>query len=221
MSVTKVQPVMKQDVLQNAQNVIEKNQKLITVFSAILFVALVGLIGFYQWYLPEQETEAQAKMFSAVGFFENDNYDLALNGDGNNVGLISIANNYPFTKAANLSNLYIGLSYLNTDKFEEAISYLKKFDSDDAILSATALGAIGDAYFELDNAEQGIAYYKKAANQSKNEFTTPIYLMRLAMAYRVEKNDAEALKYFKKIKAEFPNSQEGINAEKYIARIGG
>lgn len=220
MSVTKVQPQMKQDTLQNAQDLFEKNQKFITAVSAILFVGLVALIGFYQWYLPEQEAEAQIKMFPAVSFFENDNYEVALNGDGNNVGLISIANNYSFTKAANLANYYIGLSYLNTGKFEEAITHLKKFDTDDAILGATALGAIGDAYFELGKNQEGISYYKKAVEKNKNEFTAPIYLLRIAMAYRVEKNNAEAAKYFKKLKAEYPNTTEGLNAEKYLARIG-
>lgn len=221
MAETKVNPSVAENIsLENAQDFIEKNQKIILVLASAVLVIFVAYVGFFHWYIPEQEAEAQSQMFKAVSYFENDNYEQALSGDGNFPGLLSIANKYKFTKAANLAHYYAGISYLNTGKFQEAIDHLKKFSSDDKVLSTLALGAIGDAYFELNNASKGISYYKKAVANEPNEFTTPVYMLRLALAQEAQGNKEEAVSTFQKLKEEYPNTQEGRNAEKHLARLG-
>lgn len=219
---SQVKSAGKQDLetLEVAQVFFEKNQKVILGVGGAIIALVAGYIAFFHWYVPKQDAEAQTKMFKAVTYFENDNYEQALNGDGNFPGLIAIANKYKFTKSANLANYYIGLSYLNTAKYNEAITALKKFDGDDKITSTIALGAIGDAYFELNNAKEGIEYYKKACDNEPNEFTTPVYLLRTALALETQGNKEEAVKYFTRLKDEYPLTAEGRNAEKYLARLG-
>ncbi len=221
MAETKVNPSVAENVsLENAQDFIEKNQKVIVGVASAVLVIFAAYVGFFHWYVPGQEAEAQGQMFKAVSYFENDNYEQALNGDGNFPGLLSIANKYKFTKAANLAHYYAGISYLNTGKFQEAIDQLKKFSSDDKVISTLALGAIGDAYFELNNASEGISYYKKAVANEPNEFTTPVYMLRLALAQETQGNKEEAVSTLQKLKEEYPNTQEGRNAEKHLARLG-
>jgi tetratricopeptide (TPR) repeat protein len=208
------------EVLESAQAFFEKNQKVVLGLASTILIVFVAYIAFFHWYVPKQEVEAQNQMFKAVSYFENDNYEQALNGDGNFPGLLAIGNKYKFTKAANLSHYYAGISYLNTGKFQEAIDQLKKFSSDDKVLSTIALGSIGDAYFELKNAAEGISYYKKAAANEPNEFTTPIYLLRLALAQQNNGDKEGAISSLNRLKEEFPLTQEGRNAEKYLARLG-
>jgi len=208
------------DFILKAEDYYNKNQKVVTgVFAAVL-IAVAGYIAFFHWYVPKQEAEAQTQMFKAVSYFENDNFEMALNGDGNYPGFLDIAKKYSFTKSANLSHYYAGISYLNTGKYDEAIKELKKFDGDDKVLGTVALGAIGDAYFELNNASEGINYYKKACSNEPNEFTTPIYLLRTALALQQQGNKDEAATYLNRVKDEYPNSAEGKDAEKYLARLG-
>jgi tetratricopeptide (TPR) repeat protein len=208
------------DFLLTAQQYYEENQKIISGIVTAVLVLVAAYIGFFHWYVPNQEKEAQSQLFKAVSYFENEDYSSALNGDGNFPGFLDIIKKYKFTKAANLSYYYAGISYLNTGQYEEAIKNLKKFDSNDKILSTIALGAIGDAYFELNNPRQGIKYYKKACSNEPNEFTTPIYLLRTALALKTEGKTDEAATYLLRLKNEYPDTPEGKDAEKYLARIG-
>lgn len=208
------------DVFANIQQYYKENEKIISGVVTGILLLIAAYIAFFHWYLPRQEQEAQEQMFKAVFYFENDNYSTALDGDGNYPGLLEIIRKYPFTKAANLAHYYAGLSYLHTNKFEEAIKHLKKFGGNDKIFQSIAYGAIGDAYFELNKPEEGLKYYRKACNVSPNELTTPIYLLRTALAlHQLGKTD-EAIRNLEKLKSEYPHTTEGRDADKYLARMG-
>ena len=82
-----------------------------------------------------------------------------------------------------------------------------------------ALGAIGDCYMELDDVNNAAAYYEKAANKSKNEFTGPMFLTKAGMTYEILGNYASALKCYKALKADYPLSNEAFEISKNIANI--
>ena len=135
-------------------------------------------------------------MFIAEMYFEKDSFNLALNGDGQYLGFLDIIDEYSLTNAANLAYYYAGLCYLHTSQYEEAINYLSNFSSDDIILSTLALGCIGDAYIELDNKDDALRYFEKAAHNSKNEFTSPRYLMKQANILELNNEYNEALEIY-------------------------
>ena len=93
-------------------------------------------------YLAPLEEDAQTEMFMAELYFQKDSFALALNGDEQYEGFLSISDDYGLTKAGNLANYYAGLCYLNLGEFENAIDYFSDFSSDDIILSSLALGCI-------------------------------------------------------------------------------
>ena len=55
---------------------------------------------------------------------------------------------------------------LKLGDFDNAIEYLNDFHSDDIILSALALGCIGDAYLELADHDNALNYYNEAIKNS-------------------------------------------------------
>ena len=61
-----------------------KNNSKIVVGIFALAVVLIGGILFFQYNTQQQNEKAQAEMFQAVYFFEQDSIDFALNGDGIN-----------------------------------------------------------------------------------------------------------------------------------------
>ena len=100
--------------------------------------------------------------------------------------------------------------------YQKAINYLSKFSSDDELLGPTALGAIGDAFADINQTEDALEYYEKAANLKENQFTTPLFLFkagRLAMELG-DFSKAEIL--FSSIKEKFPTSDVGKDIDKYI-----
>jgi tetratricopeptide (TPR) repeat protein len=145
----------------------------------------------------------------------------ALDGDGQYLGFLAIIDEYGITKSANLAHYYAGICYLKMGKFEEALNYLKKFDVDDKVVAPMAKGAMGDAYMELKQTEKAAGLYQEAAEISKNEFTSPLFLMKAAWANEELGNLEKALKYYKQIKEEFPRSAEGREIDKYISYTEG
>jgi tetratricopeptide (TPR) repeat protein len=157
-------------------------------------------------------------MYMAEIYFEKDSFNLALNGDGQYLGFLDIADEYSLTNAGNLANYYAGLCYLHTAQFEDAIEYLSDFSSDDIILSTLALGCIGDAYLELEDNSSALKYYEKAADNASNDFTTPRYLMKQAIVLEMDEEYEDALEMYNQIKEDYSKSQIAQDIDKYIAR---
>src|ERR1700741_2308381 len=85
----------------------ENNQKIVWGIVAGL-ILLVGAFFGYRYYIDSQDEVAQSEMFQAVRYFEMDSLNLALKGDGNNLGFEQIVEDYPMTDAGNLANYYAG-----------------------------------------------------------------------------------------------------------------
>jgi tetratricopeptide (TPR) repeat protein len=177
--------------------------------------------GYFAWtklYLAPLEEEAQGQMFMAERYFEKDSLNKAINGDGQFLGFKDIVDKYSLTPSGNLGHLYLGLCYLHTGKYEDAISELKEYDGDDLMLSPISIGAQGDALSELGKQDEAIENYLKAAEASKNNFTTPIYLMKAATLYESQAKFADAVKIYEQLKTDYPEAREGRDVEKYISR---
>ena len=101
--------------LTASEQFIEKYQK--TIVRAVIAV-LVILGAFYGWknFIHEPNVaEAENQIYVAQQYFEADSFNLALNGDGNALGFIDIADQYSSTPSGNLANLYCGVCYLKSN----------------------------------------------------------------------------------------------------------
>ncbi|MBC8266650.1 MAG: tetratricopeptide repeat protein [Flavobacteriales bacterium] len=207
-----------EETLSRTEQYIEDNQKSLSLIVGVIIAIIAIYLAFTNFYLEPLEQEAHADMYMAEMYFEKDSFNLALNGDGQYLGFLDIADEYSLTNAGNLANYYAGMSYLYTEKYEDAIEYLGDFSSDDIILSTLALGCIGDAYLELENNEKALKYYEKAANNTDNDFTTPRYLLKQAFVLEMNEEYNGALNIYNQIKEDYSKSLIAQDIEKYIAR---
>lgn len=207
-----------QKAYTKTEHYIEENKKSLTIILGAIVVLITGYFAWTKLYVAPKETEAQNQMFVAEKYFEKDSFKLAINGDGNYMGFEKIVEEYGVTKSGNLAHYYLGMSYLKTGEFEKAIEQLNEFDSDDEILAPLAVGAIGDANMELNKTDEAINFYLKAAKERTNNFTTPIFLMKAALAYESKSNFDNALKIYEEIKADYSTTTEGREIEKYITK---
>lgn len=167
------------------EDFVAKNQKVIIGFVAAIALVTVGYLAFEKFIATPKEEEAANEMFVAQQNFQKATdgvasdslYKLSLNGSEGKFGFIKIAEEYSGTDAGNLANYYAGIAYLNTGKYAEAIDFLSKFESKDMILGALAKGAIGDAYAQKNQQKEALENYIKAAESSKNDFTTPRFFI--------------------------------------------
>lgn len=209
-----------ESTLTKSEQFIEKNQKYILYF-VIAIVAVIGLYWAYmKYYKQPRETEASSQMFVAEQNFAADSFELALNGNLNYPGFIGVIEDYSGTKAANLANYYTGVCYINLGQYDKAIQYLKDFKTDDLLLGSEKYGLIGDAYVEKDDLQNAVKAYKQAVSDDfSNDFTTPIYLLKLGLVYESLNQLSDALDVYENIYYNYPKSNEARTIEKYIERV--
>ncbi len=206
---------------------VEKNQKII--FTGLIAVAAVilGYLAYNSYVLEPKEREAANELAFPKSYFEQAEgnaaeadslYALSLNGADGKYGLVDIADTYGSTKAGNLAKYMSGIAYLKTGDYENAIKYLSDFSSDDEMLSAIALGNIGDAFIEINQPEDALDYYLQAANLRDNNFTTPFYLFKAGQTAMDLGKYSDAEGYFTRIKEEYAKSEEAQNINIYIQR---
>jgi TolA-binding protein len=218
----------KKDILENpevlaekvttAEHWLEENPKIVFGVLGVVALLVAGFYGFRYW-VGTQDKEAQKDMFQAVRYFEADSLNLALEGDGNNLGFKQIIDEYSMTDAANLANFYAGAICLKQGKFQLAIFYFEDFKSDDAIVQARAYSLMGDAYMEQKKFDEAANFYNKAANHKPNKYFTPGYLMKAALAHTKLNETDKAIKAYQRIIDEYFDSTEYQNARKFKARL--
>ena len=204
--------------LSKSEQFVEKNKTLVFGFLGAIMLVVAGYFIF-NFYVTNQNEEAQIEMFQAVYYFESDSLNKALNGDGNNIGFLDIIDNYGITKTANLAHFYSGAIYLTHGDFETAIEHLEKFSADDIAIQARTYCLLGDAKMELGNYNEAASLYLQATDNSPNAFMSPQYLEKAGLAYERLMNYESAGECYGKIVDSYTESTEFQNARKQKARL--
>ncbi|WP_210462636.1 tetratricopeptide repeat protein [Rufibacter roseolus] len=208
------------DRLLKSESYVERHKNLFIGIFVAIAAAVVGGFLYYQNQQTKNQ-EALAAMFQAEYYLEADSLSKALNGDGQNDGFKAVADEYGSTKAGKLANFYAGVVSLKQGKYQEALNYLEEFKSDDLLLQARAYSLQGDANLELGKKEEAAALYKKAAEHKANDFFSPQYLMKAAVAHEAANQYAEAIEVYDRVINDYPLSPEVNEAKKYKARAEG
>jgi tetratricopeptide (TPR) repeat protein len=211
-------PEVLAEKLSGFEEYLMRNKSIVLSIAAVIAITIGGFLG-YRYYIDRQDSTAQIEMFQAVYYFEADDYQQALNGDGNNYGFLEIINRYGSTDAGNLSHFYAGVSYLKLGEFQNAIDHLSDFSADDFLIQARAYSLIGDAYIELLNFNEAGRYYERAANHKTNDFFSPQYHLKAGLAFERLNNNEAALRNYDRIVNQYFDSNEYQIARKHMARL--
>ncbi|NJB85885.1 putative negative regulator of RcsB-dependent stress response [Lewinella marina] len=201
----------------------ERNRKPIIIAVVALIAIVAGALLYHTFIQRPAERNAAEQMQQAQYQFEQDSFSLALTNPGQGYpGFLDIADQYSSTKAGNLANYYVAVSYLNLGQYEAALDYLQDFDAEGELLPAMKMGVMGDLQSELGDFDAAISSYREAVDESgKNFLTGGYYLNKLGLLLREQGRNEEALAAFRRLKAEFGNSTEAAQADKYIAALEG
>lgn len=203
--------------LSSVEAFFNENKKLIWGSVAAIVAAGALILSYQKFYLEPKRVEGQAQMFPAEANFRAQEYDLALNGDGNVLGFAQIAEEYG-AKAGKSVYMYAGICELHLGNYENALAYLKKYKGKDEILAAKALAYQGDAYIGLEKYKEALACFEKAAAKADNIFAAA-YLLKAGVVCEETGDNTKALSLYKKIKDQYPQSMEAYDIDKYISRI--
>lgn len=199
----------------------QDNQKSVVFILGGIIVLILLYIGYQKFYLAPRAEKAADAMYKAEEYALIDSLQKkAIDGDGTFLGFKEIADEYSNTPSANIANAYLGSLYLRQQNFQEAIKYLKKYaDTGSEILDPLVIGLIGDSYSESHDYKNAADYYKKAADKSKNSYTTPLFLKKLGLVYEQLNENKQAEEAYSKIKTEYPESAEASTIDGPLARV--
>lgn len=202
---------------------VDTNKKKIISIIAGVVIVVGGYLGYTYGYQQPREEKAQTLCTDGLQYIQNSDFETALNGEGTFPGYIKIANEYSGTDGANLANLYAGVCFAQQNKYQEAIPYLKAYTpGDDQSVSAMALFALAQCYAGVNDVDQAITTFQKAAEQADNSALSPMCLIEAGKLLESQNKNAEALAIYETIKRDYPTSTLVVGSpaeiEKYIER---
>ena len=144
----------------------ERHGKKIIIAVAALLVIALGFFAYHRFVTIPKSEKATAQMFVAEDSFMLGQDSLALKGQGaGSQGFEAIAKNFSGTDAANLAHAYSGICLYDMGKYQEALTELKKFSSDEAVVAPSIQRIIGDCYVQLGKLDDAVKAYETAAKQ--------------------------------------------------------
>jgi len=201
-------------------NFYNHNEKIIFGILIGILVIVGGLLAFNKFYLKPLNQKASALMVQPIKFFaqgDSASLNIALEGNDDIDGFLTIASDFKLTKTANTANLYAGLIYLKQGNKEEALDYLLKFKKKEDVLWYNAQAIIGDLYDEMEDTDKAIQYYKKAC-ESENSFYAPIALFKLGQLYERQEKWEDAYETYQMIEDNFYQQYINMGVDKCLER---
>jgi tetratricopeptide (TPR) repeat protein len=208
------------EALVASKSFFEKNKKAIVYGGCTLLAIIIAALLIHQFYIVPRNNKANENLFAAQELFMNGEYEKALNGDGQSMGFLAVADEFGSTKAGNLAHLYAGLCLAQTDKFQEAIDQLEKYSGcGDDMVSPSVIGTIGNCYAELGQNEKAVEMLVKAAKKADNNTLSPLYLIQAGQIYESLNQNDKALDCYTEIKTKYQQSMQYTEVDKYIERV--
>ena len=205
-------------IITKTEQYIKKNKKALVTAACVVIVVALGIWAYITLVARPRQVRAAEDMFAAEQWFNEGEFEKALNGTDEYMGFTEVIDEYGCTKAGNLAKYYAGICQLNLGNYDEAIDLLKSYKGKDLFTSVEAKMLIGDAYAEKENPTEAIKYYEKAANKASDNFIiAPTALWKAGMMYLQLDKKEDAIKAFQQIKDNYPESPEWAEADKYIA----
>jgi len=182
-----------------------------------LLVLVLAIPG-YIYYHNQQEQAANQRLGQILPVYEQGNYQQALDGSGENAGLLTIADEYSGTDAGNLATFYAANALYRLEEYDRALTYFQRFEKGENFIGASAFAAQAAIQENKGNYEQAAKLYEQAASQYENKLTAPRFLLNAGQAYEEAGRYEAAMTAYQQIQEEYPDSDQASNAERYRAR---
>ncbi|MBO7300029.1 MAG: tetratricopeptide repeat protein [Tidjanibacter sp.] len=211
------------ETVSKTEKFFEQNQKLVTWVLAAIIVVIGGYFANKYLIAQPRAEKASVEMFAAIQNFNAEEWQVALDGDGNYAGFLEVMDNYGSTPQGSLAAHYAGVCYLKLGDKENALAYLAKYDASKGapaeIVNAQNLGLQADLVADGGDLQKAAALYRKAVAASANSLTAPYYLKKLGLVEEALGNNAAALEAYQRIADEYNTALEARDIDSFIGRL--
>ena len=209
-----------EEAVSRSEAFINKNKKTLTAIVCAVVVLIVAGVSVSTYVIKPREQKAAEALFAGERYFQNGDYETALNGDQYEyAGFEAVADQYGCTKAGKLAKAYAGLSFAHLGRYEEAIPMLESFKGKDAMVAPSVLAALGNCYAQTGNEAKAAATLVKAAQLADNNLLSPAYLIQAGQIFEKLGKNADALKAYQEVKTKYYGSTQSMDIDRYIERV--
>lgn len=209
-----------EEAVSRSEAFINKNKKTISFAVAAVLLVIAACVLTSTYIIKPREQKAAEALFAGEKYFQNGDYETALNGDQYDfAGFEAVAADHKGTKAANLAKAYAGISLAKLGRYEEAIPLLKGFKGNDVMVAPSVLAALGNCYAQVGEEAQAAATLVKAAQKADNNLLSPAYLIQAGQIFEKLGKKSDALKAYTEIKTKYYGSMQAMDIDKYIERV--
>lgn len=211
------------ETVSKTEKFFEQNGKLVTAILAAIIVVIGGYFANKYLIAQPRAEKASAEMFAAIQNFNAEEWQVALDGDGNYAGFLEVIDNYGSTPQGSLAAHYAGVCYLKLGDKENALTYLAKYKAGKGapaeIINAQNIGLQADIVADGGDLKKAAALYTKAVEASANSLTAPYYLKKLGQVEEALGNNAAALAAYQRIADEYNTALEARDIDTFIGRV--
>lgn len=205
-------------VFVKLQEFVYQNRPLAYGIAGAVVVILLAIAGYAYWQ-SQRGAEAQDLLGGIVTVYEEGRYREALDGVGDNPGLLAIAEDYGSTDGGNMARFYAADALFRLGEYDQALAYFDAFDKGGHIVGASALAGEAAIYEVKGDYARAGALYERAASQYEDAITSPEYLLAAGRAYEKAEQYADARDAYQRIRDDFPASDQVQNLDFYLARV--
>lgn len=193
------------------------------VYGVIIGILLIitAILAFNRFYLTPKSEKASLLILKPIEMLmmgDSASVFVALEGDDEIDGFLTIAKGYSFTKTANTANYFAGLCYLKLNDKEEALKYLLKFKHKEEIHWYACQAVIGDIYDDLGETQKAVKYYETAVKGANDPYFTPISLFKLGQMYERDEKWEKAIETYTRIEKDFYDEYNNMGVTRFIDR---
>lgn len=200
------------------QEFVYQNRTLAYGIAGAAALVLLAIAGYAYWQ-SQRSVEAQNLLGGIVLVYEQGQYQEALDGTGDNPGLLVIAEDYGGSEAGNMARFYAADALFRLGEYDQALEYFEAFDKGNHIVGASALAGEAAIYETKEDYARAGALYRRAALQYEDGLTSPEYLHASGRAYEKAEQYEDARNAYQMIRDRFPESAHAQSLDYYLARV--
>jgi len=167
----------------------------------------------------QRGAEADGHLSQIVMQYEQGNYDVALEGTEDALGLVEIADAYGGTDAGNVAAFYAANAYFEQGQMEEALAHYEKVEERSTLVGASAVAGRAAVHEEQGDFARAGELYRRAASLYDTGVTSPQHLLSAARAFEADGNDEQALAAYQDLQDQYPETRAARDVALHIARV--
>ncbi len=196
---------------------VDQNRNIMYGILAAISVFILGIFAYSYWQ-QQREAQGQELLAPAVMLYEAGDYEVALNGTDETMGLLDLVSDFGSTSAGNLARFYAADALFRTGEYDRALEFFEDFEREANYLGASALAGEAAVHEVKGDFERAGDLYRRAALLFPNTVVSPGYLVEAGRAYEQAGEYAEAVEVYGMVSDEYPESQQARNVDLLVAR---